>query len=41
MKRTDHEMNEELLFPNAEFSEDRVQDIFNVYPAEQPPQGMN
>jgi hypothetical protein len=34
MKRTNYEMNKELLFSNTEFSEDRVQDIFNVYPTE-------
>ena len=40
MKQVGNQVNEEILFANTEFPEDHVEDILDVHPPQQPPEGM-
>src|ERR1700730_2284876 len=33
--------NKEILFPDTEIAKNHLQDVFDINPAQQPPQGMN
>jgi hypothetical protein len=41
VKQLAKEMNKEILFTYTKLPEDDIEDIFHIYPAEQPAQGMS